>query len=73
MRFEVREAADCRGCVNSLDYELDIDDIGSYLVDTKLNTIVYSDAYNCEYPEDMTLGRDLSTFVDLLNTVAQGG
>lgn len=40
-----------------------------YLIDTKTGKVVYTDAGNVDYPEDMTLDGDLSTFVDLLNEV----
>lgn len=43
------------------------DGYGLYLIDTHTDECVYTDAGNHECPEDMTLDRDLSIFVDLLN------
>lgn len=46
------------------------DEYRLYLLDTKTNNIVATDAGE---PEDMRFDRDLDVFVHLLNKVAEGG
>lgn len=71
-RFEVHDMRDAQKFANGeLFVPTYTDAYGSILVDTETNTIVYCDSGNEEYPEDMTLTRDLSTFVVLLNEVAE--
>lgn len=45
-------------------------DYGNVLIDTKTGEVVFDDRRM--EPEDATLCRDLSVFVDLLNEVADG-
>jgi hypothetical protein len=51
------------------DYGYDWDDWGDYLIDSKTGEIIYKDGGE---PEDMTLGRNLSFFVELANRAANG-
>lgn len=42
----------------------------SILIDTLTNKTIYSDIFNYERPEDMSLDRDLAFFVDWMNYLA---
>ena len=44
------------------------DDYAYFLVDTASGKVIYNDGGE---PEDMTLGRDLGFFVDMMNDLAQ--
>lgn len=70
-RFMVYDKAEAKGCANweDWDYGEDWYDWESYLVDTTTDEIIYKDGGE---PEDQTLGRDLSFFVDWMNRLANG-
>lgn len=63
MRFKVVELEEAKE-YDEYVCEWDENDGRSYLLDTKTNEIVFSDAME---PEDATLGRALKPLVDLLN------